>query len=119
MKDQVAWEGSGAGVPVFNQMRVGERASRCDIITHREDTLYVIEMKSKRIRESVLRELTTYRVWAQGNRELLTRNFAPGLENPHIMGGVMGSDNGIKRNPDALLLGYTFENGRLRIFRFN
>ncbi|MCP4229057.1 MAG: hypothetical protein GY771_02780 [bacterium] len=119
MKEQAAWEGCGAGVPVFNQMRVGERASRCDIITHREDTFYVIEMKSSRIKEPVLRELTTYKVWAQGNRGLLTRNFAPGVRSPYVMGGILGDGNILTHYPDVLLLGYAFENNRPRLTRYN
>jgi len=119
MQDHTAWEGCGAGVPVFNQMRVGERASRCDIVTQRGDTFYVIEMKFGRLNNSALRELTTYSVWARGNRRLLARSFAPGLKAPYVMGGVLGSGNGLKHNPDALLLGYTFEGDNPRLTRYN
>jgi hypothetical protein len=119
MRDSAAWRGCGAGIPVFNQMRVGERASRCDILTQRGDTFYVIEMKAGRLNRSALREMTSYSIWARGNRSLLARSFAPGLKTPYVMGGILGSGNGIAHNPDALLLGYSFEGAVPRITKFN
>jgi len=113
------WRNVGTGIPIFNQMRVGYQASRCDLITQRDNTFYVIEVKLGCVGQKAMSETIRYSIWARGNRELLARNFAPTIGNPLVMGGILGSNCTLKHQPDAVIIEYALNDDRLELRRYN